>query len=127
MSEARKKMIEEMRESSRKYTERLVRDTPLSGMANIEEIQRKEQEVKEKIKRKKEELRLKREVQLAKIRRELDTARLDERSSIQLYEKLNNMFKEVPSTANLDLRQIIEEEKKHLERLEWIFRNLPKH
>ncbi len=124
MSEAYKRLkkgIEKQGITFEEARRRIEKAETLSGTLSIEEIQRKEQELREKIKRKKEELRLNREEKLVKFKNGIRHMIDDEEKGIKHYKQL------IDSVFSLDiamstgytkvLKQILSEEQNHLRML----------
>lgn len=112
ISEARKKLVENIRPRTKEEITEFVR---------VEELHKKEQELKEEIKRKKEELRLKKEEKLVKFKRGIRRMLNDEEAGIREYEKLIQEARTLATPWSLvhvkDLEIILTEERQHLSRL----------
>jgi len=122
MSESRKKLKEEHKLTVGEARKWATKDTSLSGMASIEEIQRKEQEVKDKIKRKQEEIKRKkeatREEQKRMIYREVGTLKAMADDEGKAANRYRDAAKDSPlPTMSKVLFSIASDEQAHEQRL----------
>jgi len=134
MSEARKRLIEEMRKSSKEYTKRLKRYEPLSGMTNIEhqieEARKKEQRVKEELKQTEEEqhriwkeLKKKTLIELSNFSKRIRLQKAEEEAAYADYMKLSKEAPIVPTYTRI-LEEIAIQEKKHSDTLTDLIRDI---
>ena len=116
MSEARKILKKE--DDKHLFSGKREEQEFVATRMSIDVIRRKEEETKEKIKRKKEELYLKREEQLTELKKEVFHQIQDEITGIAIYNVMINRARSLGLAENLrDLQKILDEERTHLRML----------